>query len=208
MTDADFVSRYVEKYWLLKDKLRNGDSGPVMIRLPGGRFQMGDIQGIGDSDERPVHEVELDSFAISRYPVTFFKYGAFCTAMNRSKPKDDGLGLGHRPVINVSWQDANEYCQWLSKETGHTYRLPTEAEWEYACRAGSSSVYCFGDEEEQLDDYAWDARKSDGQIHTVGKKKCNGWGLHDMHGNVWEWCIDWYQGYYYVNKSGAESDSH
>jgi formylglycine-generating enzyme required for sulfatase activity len=147
MTDADFVSRYVEKYWLLKDKLRNGDSGPVMIKLPGGRFRMGDIQGIGDSDELPVHEVELDSFAICRYPVTFFKYDAFCSAMNRKKPDDNGWGRGHRPVVNVNWQDATEYCQWLSKETGHMYRLPTEAEWEYACRAGSSSVYCFGDEE-------------------------------------------------------------
>jgi formylglycine-generating enzyme required for sulfatase activity len=198
MTDADFVSRYVEKYWLLKDKLRNGDSGPVMIKLPGGRFRMGDIQGIGDSDELPVHEVELDSFAICRYPVTFFKYDAFCSAMNRKKPDDNGWGRGHRPVVNVNWQDANEYCQWLSKETGHIYRLPTEAEWEYACRAGSSSVYCFGDEKEQLDDYAWYNDNSDITTDTVGKKKGNPWGLHDMHGNVWEWCIDWYQGFFYA----------
>lgn len=286
MTDAEFVARYVEKYWLLKDKLRNGDSGPTMIKLPGGRFRMGDIQGIGDSDELPVHEVELDRFAICRYPITFFKYDAFCVTTNRKKPDDNGWGRGHRPVINVSWIDANEYCQWLSKETGHRYRLPTEAEWEYACRAGSYSSYCFGDTEENLSSYAWyyeikiseaaddallskvkpviridpnflitldsnvmaiddtglgailsvmqamqekteimlcstgekvkeifkmthmdgvmkscddvETATQEAHIHTVGQKKCNAWGLHDMHGNIWEWCIDWYSASFYA----------
>ncbi len=196
MTDAAFVSRYVEN-WRLKDKMRNGDSGPVMIRLPKGRFQMGDIQGIGDSDELPVHTVELVSFAISRYPVTFFKYDAFCAATNRNKPDDNGWGRGHRPVINVSWQDANEYCQWLSKETGYTYRLPTEAEWEYACRAGSISSYCFGDDEKQFDDYTWHDGNSGDATQTVGKKKCNAWGIYDMHGNIWEWCMDWHSSSFY-----------
>ncbi|MCW5212720.1 formylglycine-generating enzyme family protein, partial [Desulfobulbus sp. TB] len=177
--------------------------GPEMVRLPGGRFRMGDIQGIGNPDERPVHEVKLDSFAISRHPITHIKYSAFCRATGHQQPKDNGWGRGNRPVINVTWQDANDYCAWLSEQTGWTYRLPTEAEWEYACRAGSESVCCFGYDKKQLERYAWyDGNAT--KTQRVGGKLANFFGIYDMHGNVWEWCSDWYQDDFYA-KSPANN---
>ncbi|WP_417916230.1 SUMF1/EgtB/PvdO family nonheme iron enzyme [Candidatus Electronema sp. JC] len=166
--------------------------GPEIIILPGGRFRMGDIGGIGPENARPAHEVELDSFGIGRYPVTFAEFDEFCMATGRARPPDEGWGRARRPVVNVSWQDAGDYCEWLSRQTGRNYRLPTEAEWEYACRAGSGAAYCFGDDPGQLDRYAWHSANAGQKTQPVGGKHPNAWGLHDMHGNVWEWCADWY----------------
>jgi formylglycine-generating enzyme required for sulfatase activity len=189
MTDFDF-SRYVEKYWLLQDRLENGSVGPEMILLPAGRFRMGEIQKVGSNDG-PARE--MSSFAIGRYPVTFTEYDIFCEAVGRKKPKGYGGGRGRKPVVDVNWRDGKDYCEWLSRETGQQYRLPTEAEWEYACRAGSESAYCFGDDEKLLGEYAWYEKNSDGKMHPVGEKKANVWGIHDMHGSVGEWCQDWYE---------------
>ena len=102
------------------------------------------------------------------------------------------------PVVNVSWNDAAAFCQWLSRKEGKEYRLPTEAQWEYACRAGSTTRYSFGDDATSLGEYAWYAGNSGSKTHPVGEKKPNAWGLYDMHGNVWEWCADWFAADYYA----------
>ncbi|MCW5201962.1 MAG: formylglycine-generating enzyme family protein [Candidatus Electrothrix communis] len=183
--------------------------GPEMIMLPGGRFKMGDIQGGGSADARPVHEVELDNFALSRYPITFEEYDLYCVATGTRKPSDNGWGRRRRPVVDVSWQDANNYCDWLSMVTGRPYRLPTEAEWEYGCRASTDTVFFFGNDVRFLHEYAWYTENAGNTTHPVGQRKANSWGLYDLYGNVWEWCADSYKKDYYTelpmnNPSGAE----
>ncbi len=100
-----------------------------------------------------------------------------------------------QPVVNVSWEDAGAFCKWLGKKDGREYRLPTESEWEYACRAGAKTAYFFGDEADALSEYAWHEGNSKRMTHAVGTKRPNDWGLYDMHGNVYQWCSDWYGTY-------------
>jgi len=158
------------------------------------RFQMGSNKY---SDEKPVHEVIFNyDFEIAKYPVTFEEYDFFCEDTEIEKPDDEGWGRGKRPVINVSWEDAKAYCKWISEKTGEEYRLPTEAEWEYSCRAGTTTEWSFGDDEKKLKEYAWYDKNSKNSTHEVGQKLPNPWGLHDMHGNVLEWCEDWYMDNY------------
>ncbi|MCP4701660.1 MAG: SUMF1/EgtB/PvdO family nonheme iron enzyme, partial [Gammaproteobacteria bacterium] len=190
-TKSEAVKPPAEKAGVpFRDTLQDGSQGPKMVYIPAGRFRMGDIQGSGWHDEKPVHEVALDAFAIGAYPVTFEEYDLFCESANKKKPDDRGWGRGKRPVIAVSWKNAVKYCEWLSKQTGEEYRLLTEAEWEYACRAGSEADYCFGNDEKQLGEYVWYDANSGGKMHPVGEKKPNAWGLYDMHGNVYEWVHD------------------
>lgn len=124
----------------------------------------------------------------------------FCVAKRRKKPDDESWGRKERPVINVNWQDARDYVVWLSEETGRAYRLPSEAEWEYACRAGTTSRYSFGDAITPV--YANYGDSGLGRTSLVGAYPANPWGLHDMHGNVWEWIEDdWHDNY-----NGAPTD--
>jgi len=169
----------------------------MMVWLPGGTFTMGQDDS-PHSDEKPAHPVRVSAFSIGQYPVTFAEYDRFCAATGREKPQDQGWGRDRQPAINVSWDDAQVYWVWLSGETGETYRLATEAEWEYACRAGSTGRWSCGDEASRLGDYAWFSKNSGSKTHPVGEKLPNAWHLHDMHGNVWEWCQDWYAGDYDV----------
>jgi formylglycine-generating enzyme required for sulfatase activity len=163
---------------------------PAMVKINAGTFQMG--SNIND-DEKPIHEVSIkNDFYMGKYEVTFAEYDKFCENTNRKKPDDDGFGRGTKPVINVSWNDANEYAKWLSKKTGQNYKLPSETQWEYATKAGTNTKYSFGDDENQLAQYAWYTKNSNGETHNVGSKKANPWGLYDVHGNVWEWLDDWY----------------
>lgn len=132
---------------VIRERLKNGGDGPEMIVIPAGRFRMRDIQGKGGPDERPVREVHMRRpFTVSRYEITFDQYDEFANATKRELPEDDGFGRGRLPVIFVSWDDAVAYAEWLSRQTGKRYRLPTETEWEYAARAGTGTEYWLGNE--------------------------------------------------------------
>lgn len=176
---------------------------PDMVTLEAGSFRMGCLERGGCwKDELPVKEVALKPFALGRYEVTFAEYAQFALATGLEMPADSGFGKRRRPVINVSWDEAVRYAQWLSEQTGKRYRLPTEAEWEYAARAGTETRWSFGDQEGQLGGYAWYWANSEGKTHPVGEKSPNPWGLHDVHGNVWEWAKDcWHD-----NHEGAPTD--
>ena len=169
-------------------------SGQSLVWIPPGSFRMGSTRG--DGDERPVHTVELTKgFSIGMYPVTNEQYSRFLTQAKYSVTPEywnnSRFNQPTQPVVGVSWHDAVAYCKWAGG------RLPTEAEWEYACRAGSASEYCFGNDEQLLAEYAWYSANSNRQTQPVGGKRPNDWGLYDMHGNVWEWCADWYDSGYY-----------
>jgi formylglycine-generating enzyme required for sulfatase activity len=158
-----------------------------MVALPPGEFLMGSPESDkeGYSNERPQHRVTIGyRFAIGRYPVTFDEYDHFCAAIKREKPADQGWDRGKRPVINVSWWEAVDYCEWLAKETGKPYRLPSEAEWEYACRAETTTRYAWGDR--ITPENANYTESKLGKTTEVGAYPANAWGLYDMHGNVWE----------------------
>ncbi len=183
---------------VIRDSLRGGGRAPEMVYVRGGTFSMGSNRSQLDSEEQPVHEVTLKSFAIGRYEVTFDDYSLFTRATGRQLPDDLGWGKGMRPVINVSWNDASAYADWLSRQTGHSYRLATEAEWEYAAAGGSHDMYWWGFQ--VGDDRAncfncgsrWDGR----QTAPVGSFEPNGYGIHNTAGNVMEWVQDCYHDSY------------
>jgi len=131
-------------------------------------------------------------FKMGIYQVTFAEYDRYCQILNLEKPEDREWGRGKRPVIDVSWEDATRYANWLSEELGVEYKLPKEEDWYLACNNGKESEWHFGDDEKELKEYAWYDANSNGKTHPVGEKKPNDFGLYDMHGNVWEWCEDWY----------------
>ena len=164
-----------------------------LVKVAAGSFNMGSNDY---SSEQPTHRVNLREFLIGKYPVKQAQYQAVM-GTNPSNFKGD-----RNPVEQVSWHDAVKFCEELSKRIGQKVKLPTEAQWEYACRAGSNGKYCFGDDVSKLGNYAWCNKNSGSKTHPVGEKLANSWGLHDMHGNVCEWCEDvWHENY-----NGAPTD--
>jgi sulfatase-modifying factor enzyme 1/NACHT domain-containing protein len=163
-----------------------------MVWIESGEFMMGSPEDEKDR-EGPVHKVELDGFWISATQVTQEQY----KLVMGNNPSD--FKGKNNPVERVSWEDAKKFCRKLSERTGKEYTLPTEAQWEYSCRAGSKTRFCFGDDESKLVDYAWYGNHPGSESHPVGEKRPNDWGLFDMHGNVWEWCEDWFDENYYAN---------
>jgi formylglycine-generating enzyme required for sulfatase activity/tetratricopeptide (TPR) repeat protein len=162
-----------------------------MVWIDGGDFLMGSPEGETGryDDEGPVHRVHLDGFWMASVPVTQRQYQSII------KDNPSNFKGEYNPVEEVSWNDAREFCAKLSEKTRRNYSLPTEAQWEFACRAGSKGRFCFGDSDQLLEHYAWYDKNSENKTHPVGQKRPNQWGVFDMHGNVWEWCHDWYGEY-------------
>jgi len=182
-----------------------------MQSIPGGSFLMGNKNG--NLDEQPVHKVKLDPFWMSKMEITWDVFELFLykdyeisqsikpisttvDAVTRpTKPYLDmtfGMGKQNYPALAMTQYSAIQFCKWLYIRTGVFYRLPTEAEWEYACKAGVTNDYYFGNDKKTLIEYAWYSKNSDNKTHPVGQKKPNAWGLYDMHGNVAEWTYDQY----------------
>jgi formylglycine-generating enzyme required for sulfatase activity/tetratricopeptide (TPR) repeat protein len=220
---------------IFRDRLKDGSDGPEMVIIPAGRFRMGDIQGTGDDDEQPVHDVFVESFAMGRYPVTVGEFLQFVEATGyqteaetdggayvwkdndwqkvkeanwRNPPQED-----NHPVVCVSWNDAQAYIKWLSEQTGQQYRLPTEAQWEYAARAGTETDYWWGNEigENRANCCGSGSQWSGKSTSPVGSFKGNPFGLYDTAGNVWEWTCSEYEEKYSgkelqcIQKSPSES---
>lgn len=191
---------------------------PEMVLIPKGSFVMGsaDDEEGREKNEGPQHRVTFDCrFALGRYSVTFEQYDHFCVDTGREKPSDDGAGRGRHPVINVSWQDAAAYCVWFAKASGKSYRLPSEAEWEYACRAGTTTRYSFGDKiSRDQANFVYGVWRNFGTLlgsaktADVGSYLSNPWGLYEMHGNVWEWVEDcWHHNYQDAPQDGSARGS-
>jgi formylglycine-generating enzyme required for sulfatase activity len=192
----------------------------VMVPIPGGEFTMGSAEAEQgrNPDEGPRRKVKITPFWMGKFEVSWNEYELFMFPDDEKKLRTDypteeyvnkvsdavtrpskpymemsfGMGKEGYPAISMTQHAANKYCHWLSSKTGHYYRLPTEAEWEYACRAGTTTAYSFGDDAAKLAEFAVFEDNSDFKYGKVGRKKPNPWGLHDIHGNVAEWCLDQY----------------
>jgi formylglycine-generating enzyme required for sulfatase activity len=203
------------------DQIIGSDVKFEMVPIPAGQFVMGspDNEAGHKPDEGPQHKVEIEPFWMGKCEITWNEYELFQFSEEERKRRimhhspselhvnadgvarpttpyvemSFGMGKDGYPAISMTQHAANTYCKWLSANTGHYYRLPTEAEWEYACRAGTTTAYSFGDDASKLGEYAWFTDNSEGKYQKVGKKKPNPWGLYDMHGNVAEWTLDQYE---------------
>ncbi len=188
---------FVRKNTILVEKIEY-----ELVRIPGGKFKMGSNRYGGYQDEWPVHRVEVQDFYLGKFPITNEQYGMFLEA-NPEAPEpaywaDRRYNQPRQPVVFVSWDDAQKFAQWAG------LRLPSEAEWEYACRAGTTTRYYSGDSEDDLNKVGWCSFNSGEKLHSVGEKEPNTFGLYDMHGNVWEWVEDdWHTDYKRAPKDGS-----
>ena len=187
-----------------KEKMRQ--LAGEMVSIPGDTFRMGDLNGGGNDDEKPVHSVTVPAFRLGKYEVTFAQWDACVVdgGCGGYRPDDEGWSRSSCPVIHVSWYNAQDFIDWLNDKTGGSFRLPTEAEWEYAARAGSTTKYSWGNDIGRNRTICRDGLCGDRWVYTapVGSSSSNAWGLHDMHGNVWEWVQDCWNDSY----GGAQSD--
>lgn len=167
---------------------------PNMVFIKGGSFSMGSNDG--DPDEKPVHEENVANFYLAESEVTVSQFKAFCAATGRPMPSAPAWGWkDDLPMCNVTWHEAQEYCQWLSKATGKKYRLPTESEWEYAARGGNLRKSWYYAGSNNPGEAGWYSSNAGEGPKPVKTKKPNDLGIYDMSGNVWEWCADWYAAY-------------
>jgi formylglycine-generating enzyme required for sulfatase activity len=230
--DAADMKPYTEK---IPGTIAGTDVTFPMVPIPGGKFTMGspaDEKG-RKADEGPQHEVAIEPFWMESHEVSWDEYELWGLGLDKqrrelnkvpptdrdkvvdavaipTKPYADmtfGMGKEGFPAVCMTQFAAKVYCKWLSAKTGRYYRLPTEAEWEYACRAGSTTPYSFGKDDTKLGDYAWFTGNSEDKYHKVGKKKPNAWGLYDMHGNVAEWTVDQYVADFYKKFEGKTAES-
>ncbi len=187
-------------------KMRQLGISIEMLSIPAGMFRMGDLSGVGNRNERPVRSVTVPAFRLGKHEVTFTQWDA-CVAdrgCNGYTPDDEGRGRDSRPVMNVSWNDIQSFIVWLNGKTGGNYRLPTEAEWEYAARAGTTTEYSWGDDigSNRANCFENDCGDRYKPTAPVDSFPANRWGLHDMHGNVSEWVQDCWND----NYEGAPTD--
>ncbi len=222
-----FLSFQPQDFVSYTEKIPNTNQSIDMVAIAGGEFMIGSpaAEALRRDDEGPQKKVVIGPFWMSKFEVTWDNYLVFqnkeLETSGAANPKVDAVArptkpyvemsfgqgkLGGFPVCNVTQFAARQFCKWLYEKTGHFYRLPTEAEWEYAARAGSTTAYCFGDSPDQLSDYAWFFENSDGAYKKVGLKKPNAWGLYDMYGNVAEWTSDQYAADYYAGLSDGAKD--
>jgi formylglycine-generating enzyme required for sulfatase activity len=180
---------------------------PTMIVVPAGSYMMGSpaIEPDSSPNESPQHQVTIAKpFAVGKTEVTFTQWEHCVAASACRKVSDNGWGGGDRPVINVGWSDAVRYAEWLAGVTGKPYRLLSEAEWEYAARAGTTTRFSFGADDTELSRYAWYFKNAQRKTQPTGTKAANGFGLHDMHGNVYEWVADtWHDNYENAPSDGS-----
>jgi formylglycine-generating enzyme required for sulfatase activity len=188
--------------------------GIIMVYIPPGEFKMGSNDY---ENEKPPHTVYLDGYWIGKYEVTFSQYDRYCDETRKEKLDDEGWGIRKCPVINVSWDDANTYCQWLSEKKGLAFKLPTEAQWEKAARGTDNRKYPWGNKEpdKQLANFKLNIFVLSKKTTPVGSypQGASPYGLLDMAGNVWEWCQDWYNKNYYQsspdkNPNGPKSGTY
>jgi formylglycine-generating enzyme required for sulfatase activity len=179
--DAPQASKAVQQKVAPGTIIKDCAECPEMVVIPAGSFVMGSNKS---SDEQPTHSVNLRSFLIGKTEVTQEQWEA---VMGYNRTTKKGLTL---PVVQVTWDEIQQFIAKLNQKTGQKYRLPSESEWEYAARAGTTTEWSFGDDESKLGNYAWFARNSGGTTQPVGQKLPNAFGLFDMHGNVWEWTQD------------------